>query len=107
MSTIGAGSSWAKTPFILKMIVSLSNLKYAFLDHGRQEDLLKKSSVDYTICRAPMLNDNPHAAMPLVTKEGEKMASGKLSRASAAECYLDIIENGKHIRETVHLANIE
>jgi len=57
LSTIGAGSSWRKAPLILKLIVSTSNLKYAFRDHGTQESMLKNSDMDYTICRAPMLTN--------------------------------------------------
>ena len=105
LSTLGAGRSWKNIPFILKLIVSASNLKYAFRDHGKQEELLENSSVDYTICRAPMLSDKRNDRGTVSTREGTPPASRVLDRNSAAEFFLDIIENNEHIRETISLSN--
>jgi uncharacterized protein YbjT (DUF2867 family) len=105
LSTIGAGRSWKTTPIILKFIVSISNLKHAFWDHGKQEEILENSSMDYTICRAPMLSAEINVTGAIATPEGEKPASMVLSRNSAAEFFLKIIENKEHIRETVSLSN--
>jgi putative NADH-flavin reductase len=105
LSTIGAGPSWKKTPIILKIIVSISNLKYAFLDHGEQEKLLENTSLDYTICRAPMLSQKINDTGAIATKEIEKPANMYLSRNSAAEFFIKIIENNEHIRETISLSN--
>jgi putative NADH-flavin reductase len=105
LSTIGAGRSWEHTPLILKMIVSVSNLRVAFLDHGKQEELLERSTMDYTICRAPMLSTKPDETGAVATTEGIKPASTVLSRHSAAAFFLDIIEHNEHIRETIHLSN--
>ena len=57
LSTLGAGRTWKKTPLMLRIFVVISNLRYAFHDHGIQEMVLEDSSLDYTICRAPMLTD--------------------------------------------------
>lgn len=105
LSTIGAGSSWKKSPLILKFIVSVSNLKYAFSDHGKQEEILVNSDLDYTICRAPALSANRNKTGAVATPAGVKPSKMVLSRNSAAEFFLDIIENKKHIREIVNLSN--
>lgn len=105
LSTIGAGRSWKTAPGILKFIVSISNLKFAFQDHTKQEEMLENSDVEYTICRAPMLSDKQGETGAVATPEGEKPASKFLSRNSAAEFFLDIIENNEYIRETVSLSN--
>lgn len=105
LSTIGAGRSWKQTPIILKIIVSISNLKHAFLDHGRQEEILENSSVDYTICRAPMLSTKINETGAIATAEGVKPADMYLSRNSAAEFFLRIIENNEYIKETISLSN--
>jgi uncharacterized protein YbjT (DUF2867 family) len=105
LSTLGAGRSWKKTPLILKMMVSISNLKFAFRDHGKQEEILKSSSVDYTICRAPMLSAEINLSGAIAVSEGEKPARFVLSRNSAAEFFIDIIEKNLYIRETVSLSN--
>ena len=105
LSTIGAGRSWKNTPLMLRIMVSISNLRFAFRDHGRQEELLEHSGVAYTICRAPLLSTKDNETGAVVTAEGTKPASMVLSRNSAAEFFLDIIENHEHIRETIHLSN--
>lgn len=105
LSTTGAGRSWKHIPVILKVIVSISNLKHAFTDHGKQEEILENSNMDYTICRAPMLSTKINDTGATATAEGIKPASMYLSRNSAAEFFLDIIENNQHIRETISLSN--
>lgn len=105
LSTIGAGRSWKTSPVILKFIVWASNLKYAFRDHGKQEEMLENSILDYTICKAPMLSAEHNETGAVATPEGIKPASVVLSRNSAAEFFIDIIENFSHIRETLNISN--
>jgi len=105
LSTMGAGRSWQNIPALLKFIVSISNLRHAFRDHGKQEEILENSSLDYTICRAPMLSSEMNPRGAISTKEGEKPPSMALSRQAAAEFFITIIENNEHIRETVNLSN--
>jgi uncharacterized protein YbjT (DUF2867 family) len=105
LSTIGAGSSWKTAPSILRFIVSISNLKYAFWDHGKQEEILKNSPIEYTICRAPMLSTEINTKGAVAVKEGENPPKMVLSRNSAAEFFIKIIENREHIREIVNLSN--
>jgi len=105
LSTIGAGRSWKTSPGILKFIVSISNLKVAFQDHGKQEEILENSSLDYTICRAPMLSNELNDTGAIATREGERPVNRVLNRNAAAKYFLDIIENNIHIRETVSLSN--
>ena len=105
LSTMGAGSSWRTSPVILKFIVSMSNLKYAFRDHGRQEEILQKSHIDYTICRAPMLSNEINKTGVVAVNEGEKPPKPVLSRNSAAEFFINIIENNRNIREIINLSN--
>ncbi len=105
LSTIGAGRSWKTSPAILRFFVSISNLRYAFADHGKQEELLENSSIDYTICRAPMLSSEVNSSGAIATRENEIPKSMKLSRNSAAEVFIKIIENKEFIRQTVSLSN--
>ena len=105
LSTIGAGRSWKTSPGILKFMVSVSNLKVAFQDHGKQEEILENSSLNYTICRAPMLSNELNDTGAIATREGERPVNRVLNRNAAAKYFLDIIENNMHIRETVSLSN--
>jgi len=105
LGAIGAGRSWKTAPGILKFIVSISNLKFAFLDHGKQEELLENSTTDYTVCRAPMLSDAINDTGAIATPEDQKPSNRVLSRNSAAEYFIKIIENKDHIRKIVSLSN--
>jgi putative NADH-flavin reductase len=105
LSTIGAGSSWKTTPSILKFIVSISNLKYAFRDHSKQEAILQNSSIEYTICRAPMLSTEINTKGVVAVKDEENPPKMILSRNSAAEFFIKIIENKEHIRKIINISN--
>lgn len=100
----GANETWKKLPLIFRLIVSSSNLKHAFLDHGRQEELLLASGTDFTVCRAPFLTDEPGRTAEATPRE-KLPASRALSRRAAAKFFLDILESGKHAGEIVNLAD--
>jgi hypothetical protein len=61
--------------------------------------------MDYTICRAPMLDTKVNETIAVATPEDVKPVSMYLGRNSAAEFFLNIIENNEHIQETIHLSN--
>jgi uncharacterized protein YbjT (DUF2867 family) len=105
LSTLGAGRSWNNFPGFMKFMVSISNMKPAFIDHGRQEELLEKSSLDFTVCRAPILSDEPNDKGVVARPEGEPPANRYLSRRSAAAFFIRIIESGEYMRQFVSLAN--
>jgi putative NADH-flavin reductase len=105
LSAIGAGRSWKNIPFILKIIISISNMRVAYSDHDRQENILESSDLDYTICRAPLLSNTLNKTGAVATPENVKPQSPVLSRNSAAEFIIDIIENNMHIREAVSVSN--
>ena len=102
---IALGTSWAGLPMILHPIILTSNLKYAIRDHEKQDAVLKNSSLDYTICRAPKLHDEITETGGLTIVEGEKPSTMKLSRTSAAIFFLRIIENHEYIRETIAISD--
>ncbi len=105
LGAIGAGRSWKSIPWIMKLAINGSNLKYAFEDHGRQEKILEDSAVDYTVCRAPMLAPENNDTGAEATPETKPPASMSLSRNSAAEFFIRIIENKEYIRQMINLAN--
>jgi uncharacterized protein YbjT (DUF2867 family) len=105
LGAIGAGRSWKTAPVILRCIVTMSYLKFAFLDHGKQEEILENSDMEYTICRAPMLSDKINDTGAVAAPEGTKPSTMVLSRNSAAEFFIKIIENNEYIREIISLSN--
>lgn len=105
LSTFGAGDSWDRSPLILKLMVKYSNLKFAFDDHTRQEDLLTSSGFDYTICRAPRLTSQNVAKTVRVTEQSGKPSGTALSRKSVAEFFVKIIENKEYSKQIINFSN--
>lgn len=104
LSAIGAGESWSHLPLIVRLIVRYSNLKYAFDDHTREEELLTRSGVDYTIARAPMLTDKANASGVMAARPGEKVRSA-IARRSVAEFFISILEDAQYAGEIIHISN--
>lgn len=50
-SAWGVGDSRKDIPFWFRWTIDYSNIKYAYLDHERQEELLIQSKLNYTIVR--------------------------------------------------------
>lgn len=50
-SAWGVGETRKDIPFWFRWTIDFSNIKYAYLDHERQEELLKHSKLNYTIVR--------------------------------------------------------
>ena len=105
LGALGAGRSWTIIPFIMKFVFSCSNLKLAIRDHGRQEEILERSSLDYTVCRAPMLSTKINGTGVVVSPDNVKPSGPVLSRNSAAEFFIKIIENNECVREIINLSN--
>ena len=58
-SSLGVGESRANLPFFTKHNIVYIFLRHAFADHERQEDVVKKCSLDWVIVRPPHLKDGP------------------------------------------------
>ena len=106
MSTLGAGDSWAKVPFILKLVVSSSNLKYAFKDHTQQEELLAKSESNWTVIRIPMLTEEKGERDVLVKKLNDNTKlNRKITRESVARFILNILKDDTYFKSIVAVSN--
>jgi hypothetical protein len=103
LGTIGASESWAMLPLVVRLMVGHSNLRVAFADHTRQEELLRGSAVAYAVARAPMLNDQPTDGPVRVARPGEKVHSS-ISRSAVAALFFDILASGRYQRAIVHIS---
>jgi putative NADH-flavin reductase len=106
MSTLGAGDSWTRTPFVVKLVVNFSNLKYAFRDHSRQEELLAKSDRDWTVIRIPMLTDEEGENAVIAKKPNESTKiNRKINRESVARFILNILKDDNYYKTIVAVSN--
>jgi len=58
-STLGAGDSWSNLNFVWKRIMFGLLLRPAFLDHERQEAMVRDSGLDWTLVRPSAFTDGP------------------------------------------------
>jgi hypothetical protein len=106
MGVLGAGESRKKLPLILKIILSTSNLKYAFDDHTKQEELLAKSNTNWTVIRLPMLTDEEGEKDVIVKKLNDNTKlNKKINRTSVARFILKILEDDNYYKSIVAISN--
>ena len=106
MSVLGAGESWAKMPFIFKLVVSSSNLRHTFNDHTRQEELLAASESNWTVIRLPMLTEEKGEKEVIVKRINDNTKlNRKITRESVARFILNILNNDTYYKTIVAVSN--
>ena len=60
MSTAGVGDSWDHLPWMSKLFMTWTNIKYALEDHGLLDEEIRLTKMDWTLVRAVRLQyDDP------------------------------------------------
>jgi len=95
----GAGDSEAKLSTLEKIPFKLV-LGRAYADKAIQEELIKGSTLDWTIARPGILNDNAMTGKYKVLVEPETWRQGIISRADVAHFLVHAAEDGSHIHKT-------
>ncbi len=100
-SSFGVGDSRKDLPFFTRYIIVGIFLRHAFADHERQEPLIKKSNLEWTIVRPPYLT---HGVLTGnyqhgLTWSGMKNKS-KISRADVADFMLKQLTNTTYLHQT-------
>lgn len=105
LSVLGVGDSKKSLPFIARVFLYMSNIKYAMQDHERQENLLKSSDTDWTIIRLPMLSESDGESEVLVNiNDGTKLGRS-INRDSLARFVLDILNKPEYFKKVVGVSN--
>lgn len=100
-SSLGVGDSRANLPFFTKYIIVPVFLRHAFADHERQEAIVKRSSLAWTIVRPPHLRNGPrtrsyrHGFPPT-----DRRVKGKISRADVADFMLSQLTDEAYLHQT-------
>ncbi len=100
-SSLGVGDSRANLSFFTKYIIVSIFLRHAFADHERQEAIVKRSTLDWTIVRPPHLKDGPRTQ---VYRHGfsitDRQIKGEVSRADVADFMLKQLSDDTYLRQT-------
>ena len=102
LSSNGTGDSRNQIPFMLRWLVLDVLLKPAFVDHDRQEQILRASTLDWTIARPGRLSDGP-ANKKYEVALGNQKVPASISRADVAHFMVSAAEDDALIGKTAAL----
>jgi len=100
ISASGVGDSWNDMYLIARLLIRYSNIWKAYEDHERQEQLIRKSALDWTIVRPVLLNDKDSDGYK--TTMGKPLGGG-ISRKAVAKFILDALESEQFAGDCVTL----
>jgi len=99
-SSLGVGDSRANLSFFTKYIIVDIFLRHAFADHERQEEVVRKSTLDWVIVRPPHLKDGPKTGdYKFGFATTNKDIKGWISREDVAEFMLKQISDDSFLQK--------
>ena len=100
LSSFGVGDSRTDLSFFTRYVVVGIFLRHAFADHERQEAVVRKCALDWTLVRPPHLKDGEHTG---IYQHGLTLAYGDIkgwiSRGDLADFMLKQLEDERYIRQ--------
>ena len=104
LSALGAGDSKKKMPFIFNLLISCSNLNYAYAEHTRQEEILAESDSNWTVIRLPMLKNEEGEGEILINRNDNVKLNKNINRDSVARFVLSILSDQKYYKTIVGIS---
>ncbi|MBN2154238.1 MAG: SDR family oxidoreductase [Candidatus Lokiarchaeota archaeon] len=99
VSAYGVGETKEKIGALGRLFLYGTNIKYAYLDHERQERLLAASDLDWTALRPTFLKGGQETRAVIASIDGVPKPKGSVSRRNLARFMLDCAEKGLHVRQ--------
>lgn len=105
MTALGVGDTSHEIPLFFKILMRISNIRYAYADHDRQEKELENSGLDWTVVRPVMLTeDNENLEVIHKIKSNGKIKSA-ISRKAVANFMIDCLEKDLFIKDKPGISN--
>lgn len=101
LSAAGVGESWGQVP-LLARVAFWTFLRTILAEHAAQEAVVRESSLDWTVVRAAILNDDPASGRVIATKEGKV---GRISRADLAEFLVTEASAGAYSKQAISVTS--
>lgn len=105
MTALGVGDSFREIPLFFKIMVRISNLRYSYRDHDRQEKLLERSGLEWTVVRPVMLTDATEDLSVIHKQKGDRKFGSSITRIAVARFILDAIEKEEFIGSKPGISN--
>ncbi|WP_069789847.1 NAD(P)-dependent oxidoreductase [Cyanobacterium sp. IPPAS B-1200] len=100
VSGIGAGETKGHGGFLYDRILNPLLLKTIYQDKDRQEEMIKKSNVDWLIVRPGFLTDGQRTQKYKVIEDLTGIKAGNISRSDVADFILKQLTNPTHFGKT-------
>ncbi len=105
MTAVGVGDSSDMLPAFFKFLMRISNIRFSYADHERQEKIIANSDLEWTIVRPVGLNDKNENLTTLCDIDRSVKIKSMISRNAVAHFILCCIENGQFIRQKPLISN--
>jgi putative NADH-flavin reductase len=104
ISVFGEGESRANTNFFERLLLS-TILRGAVANKAAMESIVDSSSVDWTIVRPPILNDDPGTGNTHVLSAETGEIAHKITRADLAGFLIAQLSSSQYLHKAVTVAN--
>ena len=91
-STMGVGDSAKQLSLAAKVFVK-TVIRAAVAEHARQEEVVRNSSLDWTIVRPGGLGNGGKTGLYQTSSDPDKTLSGTVARADVAHFMLELLDN--------------
>ena len=92
VSAWGVNESKKQLPFWFRWLIDNSNIKYGYLDHEKQEQILTTSNFDYTIIRPVGLSNSQKDKAPKIVIKSSP-SNIMVSRKTVSKFIVDNLDN--------------
>lgn len=106
MTAHGVGDSVKQLPGFFKLMIKITNIKYAYADHAVQENVLENSALEWTVVRPVGLNDKNDNLSILVNLNNQGTIKSMISRNAVAHFIIDCIEKQQYIKQKPAISNM-
>ena len=101
LSAAGVGESWGQVPLPARVMFK-TLLRNIHADHTAQEAIVTASSLDWTLVRPGILNDDPASGRVVATNEARVE---RISRADLAEFLVRETSEGSYSRQAISVTS--
>jgi putative NADH-flavin reductase len=101
ISAQGVGNSKNRTGILFRILIKISNLRFAFNDHEKADLMLKDTDLDWTIIRPPILKDQFRGKKIIGDELLITRSNAAISRPDLAKWIVDIIDEPGFYRRCV------
>ena len=101
ISAQGVGNSKSRTGLFFRILIKMSNLRFAFNDHEKADMMLKDTDLDWTIIRPPILKDQFRGKKIIGDELLITRSNTTISRPDLAKWIVEIIDEPGFYRRCV------